>query len=507
MNHRGWRTQTIDITFPRSEVEGRAQARDRPHLRRGRSARSTKATAARAVGSRDRPRPRARQRAARVRRRAPSSRAATRSARGSASCSRPAKRARCITTACSSATAPMRSTRTSRSRRSGSRATTGCSTRTHDVGRRLPPGGRQGHAQGDGEDGHLDAAVLQGRADLRGARPRRRRDRPLLRRHREPDSGRELRRARGGDAAPPRARLSRSIRDDKLPSLPNPGEFHWRSTGETPRLGPAGDLLAAGRGAPRRSATRIATSPTHVNEEARENGALRGLLEFKPAASRDPARRGRAGQRDRQAVLHRRDELRLDLGRGARDARDRDEPHRRQEQHRRRRRGPGAVRAAAERRLAAVGDQAGRLRPLRRHDLVSRERRRAADQDGAGREARRGRRAARPQGRRQHRADSLFDAGRGLDQPAAAPRHLLDRGSRAADPRLEEREPVGARQREARVRGRRRHDRGRRREGARGPHADFRRQRRHRRFAAHEHQARGPAVGARHRRDAPDARA
>ena len=30
--------------------------------------------------------------------------------------------------------------------------------------------------------------------------------------------------------------------------------------------------------------------------------------------------------------------------------------------------------------------------------------------------------------------------------------------------------------------------------------------RRHRRFAAHEHQARGPAVGARHRRDAPDAR-
>ena len=44
-------------------------------------------------------------------------------------------------------------------------------------------------------------------------------------------------------------------------------------------------------------------------------------------------------------------------------------------------------------------------------------------------------------------------------------------------------------------------------EGARGSRADLGRQRRHGRFAAHEHQARGPAVGARHRRDAPDARA
>ena len=96
--------------------------------------------------------------------------------------------------------------------------------------------------------------------------------------------------------------------------------------------------------------------------------------------------------------------------------------------------------------------------------------------------------------------------GVGLDQPAAAPRHLLDRGSGAADPRSEELEPDGAHQREARVGGRRRHDRRGRREGARRSRADLGRQRRHGRFAAHEHQARGPAVGARHRRDAPDAR-
>ncbi len=45
-------------------------------------------------------------------------------------------------------------------------------------------------------------------------------------------------------------------------------------------------------------------------------------------------------------------------------------------------------------------------------------------------------------------------------------------------------------------RGRRRHDRRRRREGARRPRADLGRQRRHGRIAADEHQARRPAVGA-----------
>jgi glutamate synthase domain-containing protein 2 len=48
-----------------------------------------------------------------------------------------------------------------------------------------------------------------------------------------------------------------------------------------------------------------------------------------------------------------------------------------------------------------VGDQAGRIRALRRDDLVPDQRRRVADQDGTGRQARRGRRTARPQGRRE----------------------------------------------------------------------------------------------------------
>ena len=88
----------------------------------------------------------------------------------------------------------------------------------------------------------------------------------------------------------------------------------------------------------------------------------------------------------------------------------------------------------AERQLDALGDQAGRLGPVRRHDRVPRQRRCLADQDGAGRQARRRRSTARPQGRQDDRQRALFDAGGRADLAAAAPRHLFDRGSGAADP-------------------------------------------------------------------------
>ena len=94
----------------------------------------------------------------------------------------------------------------------------------------------------------------------------------------------------------------------------------------------------------------------------------------------------------------------------------------------------------AERRFDALGDQAGRLRPVRRDDGISRQLRHDADQDGAGRQARRRRPVARPQGRRDHRARAAFDAGRRPDLAAAASRHLFDRGSRAADLRPQERQ-------------------------------------------------------------------
>ena len=107
-----------------------------------------------------------------------------------------------------------------------------------------------------------------------------------------------------------------------------------------------------------------------------------------------------------------------------------------------------------------------------------------ADQDGPGRQARRGRPAARPQGRRLHRPDPQLDAGRRADLAAAAPRHLLDRGPQAADLRPPLRQPDRLGVGQARVRGRGRHGRRRRRQGQRRPRHDLRPRRRHRRLAA-----------------------
>ncbi len=66
---------------------------------------------------------------------------------------------------------------------------------------------------------------------------------------------------------------------------------------------------------------------------------------------------------------------------------------------------------------------------------------RAADQDGAGRQARRGRPAARHEGVSVDGEDPPHHRRRGIDFAATAPRHLFDRGSRGADPRSEERQP------------------------------------------------------------------
>ena len=60
---------------------------------------------------------------------------------------------------------------------------------------------------------------------------------------------------------------------------------------------------------------------------------------------------------------------------------------------------------------------------------------------GPGRQARRGRPAARLQGHRVHRPHAPLDAGREPDQPAAAPRHLFDRGPGPAHLRPEADQP------------------------------------------------------------------
>ena len=98
--------------------------------------------------------------------------------------------------------------------------------------------------------------------------------------------------------------------------------------------------------------------------------------------------------------------------------------------------------------------QAGRVRPLRRHARVRRLRRRAPDQDRAGLEARRGRPAPRAQGHDRDRAPAPHRARRRAHLTAAAPRHLLDRGPRAAHLRPQAGEPGRGRLGQARLRER-----------------------------------------------------
>ena len=147
------------------------------------------------------------------------------------------------------------------------------------------------------------------------------------------------------------------------PLLPVGGVYAWRRDGEhhiwNPETialvqqavrGANGDVAAALEGDEQAHAevrsseayTRYREYAEMVNEDAARKATLRGLLGFAPGARRaDPARAGRAGERDRQALLYRRDEPRVDLPRGARDAGDRDEPPRRALEHGRGRRGPG----------------------------------------------------------------------------------------------------------------------------------------------------------------------
>ena len=97
---------------------------------------------------------------------------------------------------------------------------------------------------------------------------------------------------------------------------------------------------------------------------------------------------------------------------GARDPRDRDEPARRQVQHRRGRRGrrPAATTPSAARAIKQVAS--GRFGVT---SDVPDQRRRHPDQDGAGRQARRGRPAARPQGLPVGRQDPALHARRRPD--------------------------------------------------------------------------------------------
>ncbi len=148
-------------------------------------------------------------------------------------------------------------------------------------------------------------------------------------------------------------------------------------------------------------------------------------------------------------------------------------------------------------------DQAGRLGTVRGDRRVPRPSRPARDQDRPGLQARRGRAAPRAQGDGLHRRPSPRPARPELHQPAAPPRHLLDRGPRPADRRPARHQPAGAHRGQARRQPRGRDDRRGRRQGRRLVHPPVRPRRRDRRLAAVVDQARRGAVGARPGRGPP----
>jgi hypothetical protein len=163
------------------------------------------------------------------------------------------------------------------------------------------------------------------------------------------------------------------------------GEYQFRVQGPRPHVEPV-QHPAAAAGRP--------------NGELRDLQAVRGLLqraEREPVhpsrphghrAGPDSVGGGRAGEGDRQALLDGGYIFRLNFPGVARDFGYRDEPHRRQVEHRRGGRELRALHAGLERRSQAQRDQAGRERAFRGDDGVPGQRRRFADKDGPGLQAR-----------------------------------------------------------------------------------------------------------------------
>ncbi len=192
--------------------------------------------------------------------------------------------------------------------------------------------------------------------------------------------------------------------------LPVGGVYAWRRDGEHHMWNPETIALVqhAVRSADGDAQSKYDEFAERVNSDATRRATLRGLMTFRTDGIEpididevEPAKE----------IVKRFATGAMSLGSISRDAHEtlaKAMNHaRRPLEHRRGRRGPGALH-----RRPPLGDQAGRLRPLRRDDPLPGQRRPAADQDGPGRQARRGRPAARPQGRQVHRRHPPLDAGR-----------------------------------------------------------------------------------------------
>ena len=217
------------------------------------------------------------------------------------------------------------------------------------------------------------------------------------------------------------------------------GEYQWRREGEPHLFDP--DTVFRLQHATRARRYDVFKEYTRrIDDQSERLMTLRGLFELggvaAPAAGAD--RGGRAGQRDRQAVQHRRDELRLDQPGGPRDARDRDEPPRRPVEHRARaaRTSSGSWTPSGARR-SSRSPRAGSGSPRSTSPTPTTSRSRWPRAPSPARAAScPGPRSTRGWPRRGTRRPGV-----GLISPAAAPRHLLDRGPRPAHPRPQERQP------------------------------------------------------------------
>ena len=270
------------------------------------------------------------------------------------------------------------------------------------------------------------------------------------------------------------------------------------------RQAPAGRARSSSPGRPTRSSPSSSTTRPRARCIAPRAAQLQDGAE-----AGGPARGGRAGQGDRQALRHRRDVLGSLSQRGARDARHRDEPHRRQVQHRRGRRRPRPLQAAtptATGAARAIKQVASGRFGVTIDYLVNADELQIKMAQGA----KPGEGGQLPG----HKVDEYIGKIRFTHARASAlisppPHHdiysIEDLKQLIYDLKL--REPARARQREARQRGRRRHGRRGRREGEGRPHPHLRRRRRHGRVAAVVDQVRRHAVGDRAGRDAADARA
>ena len=307
-----------------------------------------------------------------------------------------------------------------------------------DGGAQLPQGARQGRDEGDEQDGHLHRRLLHRRAGVRGHRARPATSSTSTSPAPSANSAASAstcwpRRSSCGTAAPTRR---------TRPSACTAGSrwvasTQFRREGELHLFTPETVFLLQHSTRTGRHEV-FAKYSDEVNRLSREGGTLRGLFEFKtgPAAAGTAARRwspstpsvtrfntGAMSYGSISAEAHETMAIAMNNLGGRSNTR-------------RGRRG----RRPALRPAPAQRGQAGRVRPVRGHQRLPGQRHRHPDQDGSGRQTRRGRPASGLQGVSEHRQDPALHARRRPDLAAAAPRHLLDRGSRAADPRPEERQ-------------------------------------------------------------------